>query len=149
MKQHNVIGNAYPPRGLGLLYMKDGLSWYVNCTVIYLKTSGNYAYLDKVVGYKDGGADSIYVHLKKAIEHMWTDRGMFGMSLLGDGDWTDPINGPGRGGKGVSTWTTIAFKLAVKQFYDIAILKNDPKFAEKCRSMEKELGKIINDNCYT
>lgn len=107
--QHGVWDDLFPPRGLGLLYMKDGPSWLVICVANYVYDCGDYEFLDTVVPYKDGGEDTVLNHLLKAVEFMWGDRGAYGLSLLGDGDWTDPINGPGRKGKGVSTWTSMAF----------------------------------------
>ena len=50
----------------------------------------------------------------KAIEYLYNDRSTHGLVRLRDGDWTDPINGPGRHGVGESTWLTIALVYAAK-----------------------------------
>lgn len=144
--QHGVWNDLFPPRGLGLLYMKDGPSWVVVCVANYVLDNGDFDFLKQVVSYKDGGEDTVEGHLLRAVDFMWKDRGMYGLSLLGDGDWTDPINGPGRKGKGVSTWTSLAFVYGMRGLVKIfeKIGKNTDDLAEKIAEMD---GNILRA-CY-
>ena len=91
-------------------------------TCHYLNDSKNYEFLKERIAYADDGDATVYEHITNAVDFMWKDRGMRGLSLLGDGDWTDPINGPGRKGKGVSTWTSMAFVCGMRAF--LTVLKN-------------------------
>ena len=148
LRQHGVWGNVYPLQGLGLLYIRDGPSWLVLCVANYVLSSGNYAFLQEKVGYKDGGEDTVLGHLLNAVAFMWKDRGMYGLSLLGDGDWTDPINGPGRKGKGVSTWTSMAFVYGVRTL--ICVLQNagEVVYIENLKAMMGEMETNILSSCY-
>ena len=61
--QHGVWDDKFPPRGLGLLYMKDGPAWLVVCVANYILDNGDYDFLNTVVAYRDGGEDTIWNHL--------------------------------------------------------------------------------------
>ena len=135
--QHGVWGNVYPKRGLGLLYMRDGPAWYVICLCLYLNDSKNYEFLKERISYADGGEATVFEHILNAVEFMWKDRGMYGLSLLGDGDWTDPINGPGRKGKGVSTWTSMAYVFGMRAF--LTVLRNTEMDNSKISVIEERI----------
>lgn len=51
--------------------------------------------------------DTVLEHLKQAVRYMYSQVGTHGLCLFLDGDWTDPINGAGRGGKGESVWNSM------------------------------------------
>lgn len=146
--QHGVWGDKFPPRGLGLLYMKDGPSWLVICLSNYVYDNDDYDFLNVMVKYKDGGEDTVVNHLLKAVEFMWQDRGMYGLSLLGDGDWTDPINGPGRKGKGVSTWTSMAFVYGMRTLEKILKHIGRDETAKKLSEKISEMSGNIINSCY-
>lgn len=146
--QHGVWDDKFPPRGLGLLYMKDGPSWLVICVSNYIHDCGDYEFLNTVVKYKDGGEDTVLNHLLKAVEFMWKDRGMYGLSLLGDGDWTDPINGPGRKGKGVSTWTSMAFVYGMRTLERILKHIGQEKTAKDVEEKIRVMSENIINACY-
>lgn len=146
--QHGVWDDLFPPRGLGLLYMKDGPSWLVICVANYVFDCGDYEFLNTVVTYKDGGEDSVLNHLLKAVEFMWQDRGMYGLSLLGDGDWTDPINGPGRNGKGVSTWTSMAFVYGMRTLEKILTHIERMDKASDLKQKIDEMSENIINACF-
>ena len=148
IRQHGVWNNAYPPTGLALLYMRDGPSWLLLCVANYLQKTKNYALLEEEIPYMDGGKGSVYEHLIKTIHFMWGDRGMFGLSLLGDGDWTDPINGPGRKGKGVSTWTSMAFVYGLKLFSEILGEIERVEFLPKIKEMVITMEENILKSCW-
>ena len=136
--QHGVWDDKFPPRELGLLYMKDGPSWLVICVANYIYDCGNYEFLNMVVKYKDGGENTVLNHLLKAVEFMWKDRGMYGLSLLGDGDCTDPINGPGRKGKGVfgKNLKRIIFDPSFQSVYATAVFENKAGLPQKRKLRE-------------
>ena len=146
--QHGVWDDLFAPRGLGLLYMKDGPSWLVICVANYVHDCGDYEFLNTVVTYKDGGEDTVLKHLLNAVEFMWKDRGMYGLSLLGDGDWTDPINGPGRKGKGVSTWTSMAFVYGMRTLEKILTHIGQTDKANAIKQQIREMSENIISACF-
>ena len=148
LRQHGIWDDLYPIGGLGTMIMRDGPAWLLLCISLYINDSKNYAFLDEIIPYKNGGQDSVLNHLLKAVDFMWQDRGMFGLSLLGDGDWTDPINGPGRNGKGVSTWTSMAFVFGMREFMKIASYIGIKEQVKDLENKINEMSSNIISACY-
>lgn len=103
-----------PPRGLCLLKHTDGPVWLVICVEAWMRQLGNRELLSMQIPYADGGEGSLLEHLKMALLYLGSRCGEHGMCLMGDGDWNDPINGPGREGKGESVWLSMAYVYAAK-----------------------------------
>ena len=104
-----------PKRALCLLNHTDGPIWLILSAAVLIAQLGDIALYDRTAAYIDGGEGTVQEHLFRAAEYMYHSRGSHGLCLIGDGDWTDPINGPGRGGKGESVWTTMALIYAMMQ----------------------------------
>lgn len=73
---------------------------------------------------------------------------MYGLSLIGDGDWTDPINGPGRKGKGVSTWTSMAFLYGMRTLEKILKHIGQEKTAKDVEEKIRVMSENIINACY-
>lgn len=94
----------------------DSVSWMPDAICSYIKESGDYGILDEKVSYLNGGEDTIYNHLYKAMEYLTNDVGERGLVLFRRGDWNDSTNGVGNLGKGESVWTSLATVRALKLF---------------------------------
>lgn len=72
---------------------------------------------------------------------MSTQLGQHGLCLMKDGDWTDPINGVGRLGRGESTWNTLALIYAIK-------LLNEIEFDKELDEIRNQLMNAVNTHCW-
>ena len=72
---------------------------------------------------------------------MSTQLGEHGLCLMKDGDWTDPINGAGRLGRGESTWNTLALIYAIK-------LLNEVEFDMQLDEIRGKLIYAVNTYCW-
>ncbi len=136
------------PTKLCLVNHCDADVWLVLCITALVNQNGDLSIMDRVVPYIDGGEDTVYNHLLAAIEFMATDVGAHGLNLMHDGDWTDPINGIGRGGKGESTWTTVAMMYSIKQFRKICEAKGDEKAMARLDELWATYDKAVNENAW-
>ncbi|MCK5849872.1 MAG: hypothetical protein KAH23_03075 [Kiritimatiellae bacterium] len=101
------------------MYM-DSPVWIPDTLVTYIKETGDYSILDEKVGFFDMEKQvvntryksTIYNHTMQAVRSSYDFRGQKGLCLVGHGDWNDALDGIGRGGKGVSTWLTVALVYA-------------------------------------
>lgn len=119
LKQHYDTADA-PLRDLGLMNHSDACMWLILCSVEILENLGDRAYYDHPVRYLDSPVqESVLTHLKKAANYMFGQVGEHGLCLFLDGDWTDPVNGPGRLGKGESTWNSVALAHATDRLNDV------------------------------
>lgn len=106
--------------GLCLLRHSDACIWLILCTIEVVEKTGDASVYDRPVPYKDSPlGESILTHLFKAARYMATQMGEHGLCLMLDGDWNDPVNGPGRKGKGESGWNSMAFAYALDRLLAI------------------------------
>lgn len=137
------------PKALCHLKHKDAPIWLVTCMCALVSQLGDIDILDMEVEFKDNGENaSIYEHMLRAIFFLASERGAHGLVLMGDGDWTDPINGVGRLGKGESTWSTAGLKYAVQQLVPFTQKRADTINVEKLMALSAELDAAINDTCW-
>lgn len=90
----------------------DNHSWIAQAVYDVVAESGEISLLEEVVDFNDGSSASIYEHVKRSVDYMWQDRGMYGLSLLRSGDWNDCLEIAGSQGKGVSIWLSMAYCVA-------------------------------------
>lgn len=136
------------PAGLALLRHCDANVWLVLCICLLANQLGDITFFDKVVPYIDEGEDTIYNHLINGIEYMTGDIGAHGLNLMHDGDWTDPINGIGKEGRGESTWTTVAMMYVIKEFQKICTAKGDTKTYDRLQEIWETYDKAVNENAW-
>lgn len=119
---HSMSLNRWnAPRGLGNLQFHDAAVWLPIAVDHYIRTTGDFALLGTELPYSEGGSNPSPVaeHLTRAIDYLERTTGAHGLPLLGDGDWNDPLNGPGRRGKGESVWLGEAFVYATRRLADL------------------------------
>ncbi len=98
----------------------DGAAWIPATVLAYLKESGDFAILEEVVPYLDGGEDTVYAHVLRGINYLLHDLGAHGLVLLRRGDWNDSLNGAGNLNRGEGVWLSIATVKACRETIEIA-----------------------------
>lgn len=144
---NTVPGHKTGP--LEKLVHNDGPIWMIICLCAFLDQSGDAGYLDREIPFKDEGSANLYEHLARAIEYQIGELGSHGLCLMRDGDWTDPINGPGRGGKGESVWATMALKYAIDRFLPYCLCRDDTERAERFQHLAEKLDEAVNRHAWT
>lgn len=147
IKQWYMTDGA-PPAKLCLINHCDGAVWLILCISALINQNGDLSLCDKVIPYLDGGEDTVYNHLLAAIDYMSGDVGAHGLCLMHDGDWTDPINGIGREGRGESTWTTVAIMYGIKQFEQLCRAKGDDGAIAKLEAIWTKFDTAVNENAW-
>ncbi len=119
LKQYYNTDGA-PEARLCLLRHSDSYIWLILAAIEVIEQTGNKDNYMLPVEYKDSPVkEPIIEHLLKAARYMATQRGERGLCLMLDGDWNDPVNGPGRGGRGESGWNSMAFVYALERLLAI------------------------------
>ena len=138
-----------PDKKLCLVKHADAPVWLIICLTAIADSCGDISVYDREVGYIDSKkTDSLYIHLVKAARFLSDMKGAHGLCLMLDGDWTDPINGAGRKGRGESVWTTLASVYAFKRLREVALLKNDGQTAEMLSEKIREFSDAVNEHCW-
>lgn len=82
----------------------DDLLWLVFVTLHYLAETGDYACLDEVIRFYDGGEGTLADHCLRAFQVALSRRSERGLPLILKADWNDGLNAVGADGKGESVW---------------------------------------------
>ena len=90
----------------------DDHLWLLLSVPAYIRETGDMAFIDQVIPFADQGEESVYEHLKRALEFSWSKRGPHGLLLGLAADWNDCIN---LRGNGESVWSTQLFHLALSE----------------------------------
>jgi cellobiose phosphorylase len=147
----------HPPTGRGVrTHCSDDYLWLPLATARYVHASGDTEILDAVIPFLEGrpvnpGDDSyydlpgrsgeaadLYQHCVRAIEH-GLRFGTHGLPLMGSGDWNDGMNRVGIKGAGESVWLGFFLCAVLRDFAEVARLRGDPVFAERCLAQEGAL----------
>jgi cellobionic acid phosphorylase len=123
--------NGFMPHGLPmvpdaeimpitLIPHKDTNVWGPLAIDLYLRETNDYGFLLCDVPYQNGGSAPLADHLENGLSYLLKERSPRGLSLIGQGDWSDPLNMAGPEGRGESVWLTQALAFALKIWAEIA-----------------------------
>ena len=104
------------PHNITLPHYSDDHLWLLIAVPAYLRETGNFAFLDEIVGYADEGSGTVLEHLQRALDFSYAQRGPHGLCLGLAADWNDCLN---LRGKGESTFTTFLFLRALREFLEL------------------------------
>ncbi len=110
----------------------DDLLWLPFILDSYLKETDDYAVLDEVVPYLNGGSGTLYEHCKRAIERSFSRFSPRGIPLMGDHDWNDGLSAVGTLLRGESFWVAEFLYVILGAFAPVARRRGETAFAERC-----------------
>lgn len=70
----------------------DDALWLIPAIVEYVRETGDDAFLDRVIPYADEGADTVYGHMKRALDFSYRQVGRSGITRGLRADWNDCLN---------------------------------------------------------
>ena len=141
LKQYYTTNGA-PETNLCFMHHSDSYIWFIICLIEVIEKTGDTSLYQMKAGYLDSPVkEPLITHLKKAVHYMSTQVGEHGLCLMLDGDWNDPVNGPGRLGKGESTWNSMALCYAIERL-------NAVEFDDTLDNFRKGLIDSINRYCW-
>lgn len=121
-------------------YRADDALWLFPTIRKYVGESGNKDFYNEVIVYANGGEDTVYDHLKRAIR--------FSMERLGDhhmpaglhADWNDCLR---LGKKGESTFVAFQLYYAMSMMHELAATRGDAEYISYLDKVQKELGDAL------
>ncbi|MDE6665817.1 MAG: N,N'-diacetylchitobiose phosphorylase [Ruminococcus sp.] len=125
-------------------YRADDALWLFPTIVKYLGESGNENFLDEVIVYANGGEDTVYNHLKKAIEFSMNHLGDHDMPAGLHADWNDCLR---LGAKGESTFVAFQLYYAMSVIKDMAQSRNDTDYIAYIDDVQKKLADTL-EKCW-
>lgn len=131
-------GNETPPDEKD--YRSDDCLWLFNTVPAFVKETGNIEFYNKILPYADKEEDTVFKHLKKALEFSLIRMGLHGLPCGLSADWNDCLE---LGYKGESSFVAFQLRYALKVYIEICeLLKHSDEviWAEKhLESLDKNL----------
>ena len=122
----------------------DDHLWLILGVCAYLRETGDLSYLDEQIDYTDGGSDSVWNHMLRAIEFTLQHRGPQGLPRIGFADWDDTMNVDHGSGKAESVWCGQQFCRVLLDLAELSDHLHKDEDAKRFRALHAEMAAIIN-----
>ncbi len=132
--------------GDGKGYSDDPL-WIILSTTAYVKETGDIKFLNEKVKWADGGAATMYEHLRAPLDYTYKNVGAHRIPCMGFADWNDTlhINGPK---PGESVWVAEFLVKCARDFAELAETTGKAADAKKYRRMADDMSARTNKVCW-
>ncbi|MFC1577011.1 GH36-type glycosyl hydrolase domain-containing protein [Candidatus Omnitrophota bacterium] len=126
-------------------YSDDPL-WLIVSACAYVKETGDTGFLKESVPYTDSKkGDTVYEHLKKAVDYVHKKQGPHRFPLIGFADWNDCLNLMGKNGRAESVWVAQFLHYACLEVIRLAKLLKKAKDTKKYTDLAARVKDDIND----
>lgn len=126
----------------------DEPMWVVYALCDYIKFTGDVEFLEEVVDYRDGGCDTVWVHLLKAVHRVDADRGPHNLPLSHFADWNDALMTGVSDPKAESVFVAMQLAQAFREMAGLCEYLGKDKLKKEYEEKYEELKKIINACCW-
>lgn len=135
---HPIAEEGLPSR------YSDDLLWLPFVTLHYLMETGDFACLQEILPFFDGGSDTLLAHCLRAFEKALSRRSERGLPLILQADWNDGMNAVGIGGKGESVWMAHFLHYLLTRWAELPVL--DAETAARFREEARSLREAVNQH---
>jgi cellobiose phosphorylase len=125
-------------------WFSDDHLWITQAVVNYLRETGDFAFLDEPIPFYDGGSDSVWSHMLKAVGFTLAHRGPQGLPRLGFSDWDDTLNLDHGSGKAESVMTAQLFCWVLLELADLCDEIGKVDDSKRFRKQKAAMDEIIN-----
>jgi N,N'-diacetylchitobiose phosphorylase len=104
-------------------YRSDDCMWLFNTIPAYVKETGDISFYEKILPYSDKEEDTVFGHLRRAIQFNLDHSGKHGFPCGLSADWNDCLV---LGQDGETTFVAFQLRYALKTYIEIAEMLNKP-----------------------
>jgi cellobiose phosphorylase len=122
----------------------DDHLWLVMAVCAYLRETGDFSYLEEHLPYADGGDDTVWGHMQRAVDFTLTHRGPHGLPRLGFSDWDDTMNLDHGSGKAESVMAAQQFCRVMLDLAELCEAIGKGEDGRRFRTHKEDMTVIIN-----
>ena len=126
-------------------YRADDALWLFPTIWKYIAETGDAQFLRRVVLYADHGEDTVYDHLKRAIDFSVNHMGPHGMPAGLHADWNDCLR---LGKQGESTFVAFQYYYAMTVMKVFAREMGDAAYGDFLNQEQERIGKLLSGLCW-
>ncbi len=126
-------------------YRSDDCMWLFNAIPAYVKETGDIDFYNKVLPYADKGEDTVFGHMKKAIEFNLGHMGNHGLPYGLFADWNDCLR---FGYNGETIFVAMQLRLALSVYIEVARILDKKNEEAWAGPLLAELDKNIQKNAW-
>lgn len=126
-------------------YRADDALWLFPTVYKYIAETGEHSFLDEVVSYADKGEDTVYKHMKKAIDFSMQHLGIYGLPAGLHADWNDCLR---LGEQGASVFVALQLYYTFDIMERFALQRSDSGIADEMKRQREALGSLIETHCW-
>jgi cellobiose phosphorylase len=126
-------------------YRSDDCLWLFNAIPAYVQETGDVAFYEKTLPYSDQGDDTVFGHMKRAIQFSLDRSGSHGLPCGLRADWNDCLR---FGHNGESVFVALQLRLALKVYIDAAGMLRKPEEAAWAEPILARLDANIQRNAW-
>lgn len=145
----STLHNYFPLTGQG---EKTGHSdtplWLPLAIISYLKETGDFDFLKRVVPYQDEGEGPVLQHLARAIDYPLSDLSPRHLPKFGPGDWNDTLDYVGREGIGESVWVAEFLCYILREAATLMERLGTTESGSHYRSEYDKIAEALNTLCW-
>ncbi len=126
-------------------YRADDALWLFPTVYKYVAETGHLDFMDEVIPYADQGEDTVYEHLKKAVDFSMNHLGIHGMPAGLYADWNDCLR---LGKDGESVFVAFQLYYAMSILTEFAQYQKDTGYLAWLLGVQEKLGTDIQKLCW-
>ena len=129
-------------------WFSDDHLWLIIATCAYLRETADFGYLQQNISYYDGGEDTVWNHMLRAVKFTLANRGPHHLPRIGFSDWNDTMNLDHGSGKAESVFAAEQFCRAMLDLADLSRHLGKESDAVRFEKLKREMAALIQKHCW-
>lgn len=126
-------------------FRSDDCLWFFNAIPTYVAETGDFDFYTKVLPYADEGTDTVFGHLRRALEFNLKRTGKHGLPCGLEADWNDCLR---LGYHGESVFVAFQLHMGLNIYAELAEQLGQPDEATWARRQDQTLLANIQQHCW-
>jgi cellobiose phosphorylase len=129
-------------------WFSDDHLWLIVATCAYLRETADFGYLRQKISYYDGGEETVWDHMLRAMKFTLDNRGPRRLPRLGFADWDDTMNLDHGSGKAESVFAAELFCKAMLDLADLSRCLGKEPDAARFEKLQREMAAAVQKHCW-